>query len=182
MVPQVEEVLITSKDGEEVAERIKSMISAIFAQLRELYPQKKRVIKLDTKKKEELPAEKNEDVFSRIKPKLGEKRTYINKSIDELLQEEEQTEGAAEGSELRKNRVTRFKLNDNNQVEEREPKRSKSQRQQKCKYFPDCSKGDTCTYFHPKEECKNFPSCSYGETCMFLHPKIECKFGSSCNR
>jgi len=31
MVPQVEEVLITSKDGEEVAERIKSMISAIFA-------------------------------------------------------------------------------------------------------------------------------------------------------
>jgi len=63
----------------------------------------------------------------------------------------------------------------------------------RCKYFPACTKGDKCEYFHPTEVCKYFPRCSNGNQCLFIHQnpfkkmrpapsQVPCKFGSACTR
>jgi hypothetical protein len=65
----------------------------------------------------------------------------------------------------------------------------------RCKYFPACTKGEKCEFFHPTEVCKFFPRCSNGNQCLFIHQNpfkkarptptpgaIPCKFGSACTR
>ncbi|XP_055695439.1 zinc finger CCCH domain-containing protein 14 [Lutzomyia longipalpis] len=50
----------------------------------------------------------------------------------------------------------------------------------RCKYFPNCSKGDTCEFIHPSMPCKSFPNCKFGDMCLYLHPK--CKYDLTCSR
>ncbi|XP_059619673.1 zinc finger CCCH domain-containing protein 14 [Phlebotomus argentipes] len=50
----------------------------------------------------------------------------------------------------------------------------------RCKYFPNCTKGDSCEFIHPSMPCKSFPNCKFGEMCLYLHPK--CKFDLTCSR
>jgi len=53
---------------------------------------------------------------------------------------------------------------------------------QKCVFYPNCTKQDTCPYFHPTELCKAFPSCTYGKNCRYIHPEVPCKYGIRCQR
>ncbi|KAG2228259.1 hypothetical protein INT45_011051, partial [Circinella minor] len=44
---------------------------------------------------------------------------------------------------------------------------------ERCKYWPSCSQGEKCIYFHPKTICPDFPNCSKPTNeCMFIHPEV----------
>lgn len=49
-----------------------------------------------------------------------------------------------------------------------------------CKFYPSCTRGDRCEYYHPTTPCKAFPNCKYGDACLYIHPK--CKFDLTCSR
>lgn len=51
---------------------------------------------------------------------------------------------------------------------------------ERCKFYPNCSRGDTCEFVHPSSPCKVFPLCKFGESCLYIHPK--CKFDLACVR
>jgi len=40
----------------------------------------------------------------------------------------------------------------------------------RCQYWPECSRGDQCKYWHPKELCKKYPNCPAGDKCLYIHP------------
>jgi len=52
--------------------------------------------------------------------------------------------------------------------------------QERCTFWPICTKGENCPYYHPKETCKYWPNCSYGIKCLNIHPLVPCKFGTTC--
>jgi len=82
----------------------------------------------------------------------------------------------------------------------------------RCQYWPNCNRGDTCKFWHPKELCRHYPNCTEGDNCLYIHPaplkkpptkpqspsfsshssdagsvssnpsNIECKFGANCTR
>lgn len=82
----------------------------------------------------------------------------------------------------------------------------------RCQYWPNCNRGDTCKFWHPKELCRKYPNCPEGDHCLYIHPAplsrpptkpqspaysshasdagsvasnsstIECKFGANCTR
>ncbi|KAF9112492.1 hypothetical protein BGX27_003283 [Mortierella sp. AM989] len=44
----------------------------------------------------------------------------------------------------------------------------------RCRYWPNCSQGDMCQYWHPRELCADFPNCAKtSDTCLFIHPLAE---------
>ncbi|KAI9494816.1 hypothetical protein BDB00DRAFT_817181 [Zychaea mexicana] len=48
-----------------------------------------------------------------------------------------------------------------------------TQKAERCKYWPSCSQGESCVYFHPKTICPDFPKCSKpANECMFIHPEV----------
>ncbi|EFN68126.1 Zinc finger CCCH domain-containing protein 14 [Camponotus floridanus] len=49
-----------------------------------------------------------------------------------------------------------------------------------CRYWPNCTLGNKCAYFHPPVMCSVFPACKFGDKCAYKHPK--CKFGLSCTK
>ncbi|XP_046486903.1 zinc finger CCCH domain-containing protein 14 [Neodiprion pinetum] len=51
---------------------------------------------------------------------------------------------------------------------------------EKCRYWPNCTLGIKCTYYHPTILCSAFPACKFGDKCLYKHPK--CKFGLSCTK
>lgn len=51
---------------------------------------------------------------------------------------------------------------------------------ERCKFFPNCTRGDSCEFVHPSTTCKSFPNCKFGESCLYIHPK--CKFDLACVR
>ncbi|KAJ8670624.1 hypothetical protein QAD02_001883 [Eretmocerus hayati] len=51
---------------------------------------------------------------------------------------------------------------------------------EKCRYWPNCTLGMKCAYYHPEVPCSSFPACKFGEKCAYQHPK--CKFGSACTK
>lgn len=51
---------------------------------------------------------------------------------------------------------------------------------ERCKYWPQCTAGDDCAYYHPTKMCRAFPKCRFGQKCLFIHPP--CKFGNRCER
>ncbi|KAL6043816.1 putative 2-ketogluconate transporter [Balamuthia mandrillaris] len=57
-----------------------------------------------------------------------------------------------------------------------------SQKVKRCTYWPACTKGDECQYFHPTEICKAWPKCTFGANCLYIHPTTPCKYGSRCTR
>jgi len=42
----------------------------------------------------------------------------------------------------------------------------------RCTYWPNCSRGDECKFWHPKELCANLTNCPYGDECLYIHPAI----------
>jgi hypothetical protein len=82
----------------------------------------------------------------------------------------------------------------------------------RCQYWPNCNRGETCKFWHPKELCRKYPNCPEGDKCLYIHPAplsksptkpqspafsshgsdagsiasgsstIECKFGANCTR
>lgn len=69
----------------------------------------------------------------------------------------------------------------------------------KCTFWPYCSKGDACPFFHPSQPCTRFPNCKFGDKCLFIHPAggqqqrnapakrfahaaPPCRYGFSCHR
>jgi len=82
----------------------------------------------------------------------------------------------------------------------------------RCQYWPNCNRGETCKFWHPKELCRKYPNCPEGDRCLYIHPaplskpptkpqspafsghasdagsvasnssNIECKFGANCTR
>lgn len=62
----------------------------------------------------------------------------------------------------------------------KKPAHGRPHDQQRCVYYPNCSKGEDCPFFHPTEDCKLFPNCPHGDNCDFVHPP--CKFGDNCAR
>lgn len=53
-------------------------------------------------------------------------------------------------------------------------------KKERCKFYPVCTRGDRCDYYHPTTPCKAFPNCKYGDICLYIHPK--CKFDLTCSR
>lgn len=53
-------------------------------------------------------------------------------------------------------------------------------KKERCKFYPVCTRGDRCDYYHPTTPCKAFPNCKYGDACLYIHPK--CKFDLTCSR
>ncbi|CAD5224831.1 unnamed protein product [Bursaphelenchus okinawaensis] len=51
---------------------------------------------------------------------------------------------------------------------------------ERCRFWPNCTKGPTCPYIHPTQTCSKFPGCFYGNKCVYIHPL--CKYGISCTR
>lgn len=47
---------------------------------------------------------------------------------------------------------------------------------ERCRYWPNCKRGDSCPYHHPTVPCKLFPDCKYGKKCLYVHP--QCKYNS----
>ncbi|KAF9346972.1 hypothetical protein BGX26_001506 [Mortierella sp. AD094] len=44
----------------------------------------------------------------------------------------------------------------------------------RCRFWPNCSQGEACQYWHPRELCADFPNCSKtSDTCLFIHPLAE---------
>ncbi|KAG0325616.1 hypothetical protein BGZ99_000385 [Dissophora globulifera] len=44
----------------------------------------------------------------------------------------------------------------------------------RCRFWPNCSQGDQCQYWHPRELCTEFPNCpKTADTCLFIHPLAE---------
>ncbi|EGG15304.1 hypothetical protein DFA_10138 [Cavenderia fasciculata] len=66
--------------------------------------------------------------------------------------------------------------------EQQESMRStkKSDKKERCQFWPMCKNQDTCSYFHPTTQCNLFPKCPYGEKCLYIHPSIPCKYGVGC--
>lgn len=50
----------------------------------------------------------------------------------------------------------------------------------KCAYFPNCSSGDACKFYHPTKVCQYFPNCGKGAECTYIHPVVPCKFQQMC--
>ncbi|EGT43580.1 hypothetical protein CAEBREN_24033 [Caenorhabditis brenneri] len=51
---------------------------------------------------------------------------------------------------------------------------------ERCVFWPKCTKGDSCAFFHPTTNCKNFPNCTFGIRCLFIHPP--CRFDRYCTK
>ncbi|KAK9721173.1 mRNA-binding protein nab2 [Basidiobolus ranarum] len=61
---------------------------------------------------------------------------------------------------------------------------------QRCTFWPNCSKGEECKFFHPTKPCRDYPNCPNGTKCLFIHlddentesnkKTIACKFGAKC--
>ena len=51
---------------------------------------------------------------------------------------------------------------------------------ERCKFWPSCLNGSSCSYHHPNAPCKTFPHCKFGDKCLFIHPN--CKFDAKCLR
>ncbi|KAF9908538.1 hypothetical protein BX616_000101, partial [Lobosporangium transversale] len=44
----------------------------------------------------------------------------------------------------------------------------------RCRFWPSCSQGDACHYWHPRELCAEFPNCpKTADTCLYIHPLAE---------
>lgn len=57
---------------------------------------------------------------------------------------------------------------------------TKIAKKDRCKFYPSCTRGDRCDYYHPSTPCKAFPNCKFGDVCLYIHPK--CKFDLTCSR
>ncbi|XP_055301894.1 zinc finger CCCH domain-containing protein 14 [Sitodiplosis mosellana] len=57
---------------------------------------------------------------------------------------------------------------------------NKVAKKERCKFYPSCTRGERCDYYHPTTPCKAFPNCKYGDICLYIHPK--CKFDLTCSR
>jgi len=40
----------------------------------------------------------------------------------------------------------------------------------RCQYWPNCNRGETCKFWHPKELCRKYPNCPEGDHCLYIHP------------
>ncbi|CAG2220775.1 ZC3H14 [Mytilus edulis] len=56
----------------------------------------------------------------------------------------------------------------------------KSKMTEKCKFWPACSAGNSCSYHHPSVSCKMFPNCKFADKCLYIHPN--CKFDAKCTK
>ncbi|KAL9543963.1 hypothetical protein MBANPS3_007867 [Mucor bainieri] len=76
------------------------------------------------------------------------------------------------------------------------PERHHNNKQERCKYWPNCMHGDNCTFVHPTSICPDFPNCpKKASECLGIHPEISkpalqphtaklpypCKFFPYCN-
>ncbi|CAD6193434.1 unnamed protein product [Caenorhabditis auriculariae] len=60
------------------------------------------------------------------------------------------------------------------------PYKEESRFVERCRFWPNCTKSDSCQYHHPVKACMNFPSCSFGSRCLYVHPA--CKFDKNCTK
>ncbi|XP_052105852.1 zinc finger CCCH domain-containing protein 14-like isoform X1 [Mytilus californianus] len=79
----------------------------------------------------------------------------------------------------------KFDLRDTDDEEEEEEATEespskKSKLTEKCKFWPACSAGNSCTYHHPSVSCKMFPNCKFADKCLYIHPN--CKFDAKCTK
>lgn len=42
----------------------------------------------------------------------------------------------------------------------------------RCTYWPNCNRGDSCKFWHPKELCPNLAHCPDGDNCLYIHPAV----------
>ncbi|KAI8905344.1 hypothetical protein DFJ77DRAFT_479157 [Powellomyces hirtus] len=59
----------------------------------------------------------------------------------------------------------------------------------RCTFWPSCSRGDDCLFWHPKAACPDYPNCDKGNACYYIHPDMAqnqqtapCRFGPACTR
>jgi len=88
-----------------------------------------------------------------------------------------------DGTKVTKKRGS-WDTEENNDQDEEEEKDKKKAKQVRCQYWPNCKRGESCIYQHPKERCKHYPNCTFGNNCLYIHPTsdVSCKFGANCTR
>jgi len=105
------------------------------------------------------------------------RRNNKNEKINGMTTENEENEA--------KEMMEEDQLNNQQDVSPKEKNGDETgtdKKDQKCVFYPNCTKQDTCPYFHPTELCKAFPSCTYGKNCRYIHPEVPCKYGIRCQR
>jgi len=58
--------------------------------------------------------------------------------------------------------------------------RSDKSNLERCKFWPYCTAGDECSFYHPTKPCRTFPNCRFGTNCLYIHPP--CKYLPFCTR
>lgn len=71
-------------------------------------------------------------------------------------------------------------LDEKEELDDEESPLKKAKLMERCKFWPACVNGNSCSYHHPTTSCKTFPHCKFGEKCLYIHPN--CKFDSKCTR
>ncbi|KAK7068376.1 hypothetical protein SK128_002885 [Halocaridina rubra] len=51
---------------------------------------------------------------------------------------------------------------------------------ERCKFWPACKSGESCTFHHPTVPCQTFPNCRFGDKCRYIHPK--CMYDAACTK
>ncbi|KAI6170138.1 Zinc finger CCCH domain-containing protein 14 [Aphelenchoides besseyi] len=51
---------------------------------------------------------------------------------------------------------------------------------ERCRFWPNCDRGEACVFHHPTKPCATFPNCVFGDKCLYIHPI--CKFNTRCTR
>lgn len=65
-------------------------------------------------------------------------------------------------------------------AEDGDDENGRKQKPDRCAFYPNCTKGDDCPFFHPTQPCRNYPNCPKGDHCDYVHPP--CRFGDNCQR
>ncbi|PIK45618.1 putative zinc finger CCCH domain-containing protein 14 [Apostichopus japonicus] len=66
------------------------------------------------------------------------------------------------------------------EAEEPSQREESNKANERCKFWPACKNGDSCTFMHPTTPCRTFPKCKFGDKCLYIHPN--CKFDSLCTK
>lgn len=118
---------------------------------------------------------------------------YINNQIGKYLMEEncclddetkdnrEDSEHAGSGVDEEVDEDQSGDVDENEEDLDREQNSAQEKgATEKCRYWPNCNAGDSCSYHHPTKHCRTFPNCRFGSDCLYIHPI--CKYIPNCTR
>lgn len=96
------------------------------------------------------------------------------------LKSSKQSNADADDDDLDDDQDQRGDSEHDNEDESESNQQNEKNSNERCKYWPTCNAGKTCTYYHPSKPCRAFPNCRFGQDCLYMHPT--CKYIPNCTR